>query len=193
MRNSENYNEQELAIMLKQKNPVAMKAMYNRYAGYLAAVCSRYILSEEDQKDVLQDSFIKIFTSAGQFEYRRDGSLKAWATRIVVNESLKLLKQQEKFNITDQDTDFPEQPEEEPPETEDIPAEAIHTLIRQLPAGYRTILNLYVFENKSHKEIAALLNIKEDTSASQLHKAKNILAKKIKTYKSACNGRTVDR
>ncbi len=56
-------------------------------------------------------------------------------------------------------------------------------LIRQLPDGYRTIFNLYVIENKSHKEIASLLNIKESTSASQLHRAKSLLAMKIRQYK----------
>ena len=58
-------------------------------------------------------------------------------------------------------------------------------MIRQLPEGYRTVLNLYVFEERSHKEIAVLLGIKESSSASQFHRAKNILAKKIKEYKSS--------
>ena len=55
-------------------------------------------------------------------------------------------------------------------------------MIRELPDGYRTIFNLYVIENKSHREIASLLNIKESTSASQLHRAKLLLASKIRQY-----------
>lgn len=55
-------------------------------------------------------------------------------------------------------------------------------MIRELPIGYRTVLNLFVFEGKSHKEIAGILGIKENTSASQFHRAKNLLAEKIKKY-----------
>ena len=58
----------------------------------------------------------------------------------------------------------------------------IFRLIRELPDGYRTVFNLYVIEQKSHKEIAALLNIKESSSASQLHRAKAMLAARIRQY-----------
>ena len=56
--------------------------------------------------------------------------------------------------------------------------------MRELPEGYRTVFNLYVIDGKSHKEIAALLGIKENTSASQLFKAKAMLARKIKQYRT---------
>ena len=79
------------------------------------------------------------------------------------------------------------------PDTGDLPAEVIQEMIRKLPIGYRTVFNLYVFENKSHKEIATLLHIKEATSASQFHRAKNLLAKQIKQYQSGSNGRTMDQ
>ena len=74
---------------------------------------------------------------------------------------------------------------DEEPATEEIPAEALHEMIRTLPAGYRIVFNLYVMEQKSHKEIAALLGISESTSASQLHRAKALLAEKIKHYRTA--------
>lgn len=74
-------------------------------------------------------------------------------------------------------------PDEEP-ETEDIPASDIYRMIRALPNGYRTIFNLYVIDGKSHKEIAKLLSIKESSSASQLHRAKALLANKIKQYRN---------
>lgn len=53
-----------------------------------------------------------------------------------------------------------------------------------MPEGYRTVFNLYVIDDKSHKEIAAMLGIKENTSASQLFKAKAMLARKIKQYRT---------
>ena len=55
-------------------------------------------------------------------------------------------------------------------------------MIRELPEGYRTVLNLFVVEEKSHKEIASLLGITESTSASQFFRARKILADKLKEY-----------
>ena len=72
--------------------------------------------------------------------------------------------------------------EEEDPPIEDIPPEVIQQMVRQLPTGYRTVFNLYVFEDKSHQEIAQLLGTSVKTSISQLHKAKNLLAQMIQTY-----------
>ena len=182
---SEKDNEFELLQLVRKGDSSAKKEIYHHYIRYLTAVCARYILVEADLKDVLQESFIKIFTSIDKFEYRGDGSLKAWMARIVVNESLKLLKSNERFDFVQNEWDLPEVEHEEDnePDTDDVPAQAIQEMIRELPTGYRTVFNLYVFENKSHKEIASILNIKENTSASQLHKAKNKLAEMINAYK----------
>ncbi len=55
-------------------------------------------------------------------------------------------------------------------------------MIRALPDGYRTVFNLYAIEGKKHKEIAKMLGIKENSSASQYQRAKTLLALKIKEY-----------
>ena len=68
-------------------------------------------------------------------------------------------------------------------DTERISPDELHRLISELPDGYRTVLNLYVFENYSHRQIAELLSIKESTSASQLYYAKQWLARRIKKMK----------
>ena len=81
------------------------------------------------------------------------------------------------------EADPPDLPDDDP-DTDDLTSEEMKRLIRQLPDGYRAVLNLYIVEGKSHKEIAQLLGIKPDSSASQLHRAKNMLARIIKNYKS---------
>lgn len=160
-----------------------MRLLYDRYSGYLAAVCARYISSDEDRKDVLQEIFIKIFKSVGRFEYRGEGSLKAWMVRIAVNESLRFLKNGASYSFVDNDAEMPDMAEE--PEVECIPDDVINDFILSMPPGYRAVFNLYVFERKSHKEIAALLGIGESSSASQFLRAKAYLTKRIKEYKSA--------
>lgn len=160
-----------------------MKALYDRYAGFLTAVCSRYIENKEDVKDLMQDSFIRIFSSIGSFEYRGEGSLKAWMSRIVINNTLKYIRDNIQKGMISIDEDIPDVPDEEIPEISEIPPSVIQEMIRRLPEGYRTVFNLFVFEEKSHKEIAMLLGIKENSSASQLHRAKALLAGWIREYR----------
>ena len=162
----------------------ATEWIYRRHVRYLSALCSRYITEDEDIKDVLQESFIKIFTSLDSFKYRGEGALKAWMAKITLNETLKFVRNNSRLpidSIDDKDTNIADG---DSMETEDIPTDVLHQLIRELPDGYRTVFNLYVIDDKSHKEIAQLLGIKENTSASQLHKAKSMLAQKIKHYRT---------
>lgn len=98
---------------------------------------------------------------------------------MVINEALIFLRQNKRLNETDIDA-LPDMPEEEPPDTSGLTPEQAKALIDQLPDGYRAVFNLYAIEGKSHKEIAELLHIKPDTSASQYHRAKNMLARIIR-------------
>ena len=162
----------------------ATEWIYRKHVRYLSALCSRYITEDEDIKDVLQESFIKIFTSLDSFKYRGEGALKAWMAKITLNETLKFVRNNSRLpidSIDDKDTNIADG---DSMETEDIPTDVLHQFIRELPDGYRTVFNLYVIDDKSHKEIAQLLGIKENTSASQLHKAKSMLAQKIKHYRT---------
>ena len=174
-----NPDEQELSRLVRSKDPDGIRCFYNRYAGYLTAVCSRYLTSEADVEDTLQDSFLLMIDHMGRFEYRGAGSLKAWASRIVANQSLKLLRKKGRLSFVE---DLPDIEEEEDFSLPDIPPGVIQEMIRSLPDGYRTVFNLFVFEKKSHKEIAALLGIKADSSASQFFRARATLVRKIKDY-----------
>ena len=158
----------------------AMHRLYDRYIGYVMAVGLRYVPDRDEVRDVVQDSFVKIFSSISRFEYRGEGSLKGWMLRIVANEAISYAKAKTKFVFTDE---VPDEPEADSPEVERVPPDVLMRLIGTLPDGYRLVLNMYVFEQKSHKEIAATLGIKADTSASQLHRAKNMLAREIEKYK----------
>lgn len=190
-----NINEQEILHLMRQKDPSAIKIIYSYYVDILSAVCSRYIICDEDVKDVLQDSFIKIFTSMDTFEYRGADSIKAWLVRIVVNESLKFLKKNEKTDFLQYESDLPDAIDEDmdEPDARNVPSDLILDMIRLLPIGYRTVFNLFVFEKKSHKEIANLLNITESTSTSQLYRAKKMLAKWINEYNEAAYERGMDK
>jgi RNA polymerase sigma-70 factor (ECF subfamily) len=175
-------DEQRLAEQIRNGDNGAMREFCSLYVPHLKAVCTRYVTDSEDASDVLQETLISIVTHISDFHYLGQGSLKAWATRIAVNESLNYIRRNRRHELTLQEQYIDDIAEEEDPPIEDIPPEVIQQMVRQLPTGYRTVFNLYVFEDKSHQEIAQLLGTSVKTSISQLHKAKNLLAQMIQTY-----------
>src|ERR1700749_4832265 len=60
--------------------------MYRRYSPKMYAVCLRYSSNSDDAQDLLQDGFVKVFKSLGN--YRGDGSFEGWMRRIFVNTSI---------------------------------------------------------------------------------------------------------
>ena len=175
-------DEQRLAEQIRRGDNAAMRVFCSLYVPHLKAICTRYVTDSEDASDVLQETLISIVTHISDFHYLGQGSLKAWATRIAVNESLNYIRRNRRQELTLQEQYIDDIAEEEYPPIEDIPPEVIQQMVRQLPTGYRTVFNLYVFEDKSHQEIAQLLGTSVKTSISQLHKAKNLLAQMIQTY-----------
>ena len=157
-----------------------MRAMYDLLAGHAMATAKRYLADADDCHDVLQECFLRAFSRIGDFNYRGEGSLRAWMTRIVANESVNVLKRRARITFTDE---FAEDIVDDPPDVTQVPPEAINRMIASLPAGYRIVFNQFVFEHKSHKEIARMLGIKENSSASQLLRAKRLLAKMINDYR----------
>lgn len=174
--------ERRLVKRLQEGDKSAAREFYALYADSMAGVCSRYIADEEDLKDVFQNALVHIFSQITDFKYRGAGSLEAWATKVMVNESLKFLKTKKQHEMLPMDDSVLDEVEEEFPSINEIPSDAIQEMLRRLPTGYRTVLNLYVFEGKSHQEIAHLLGIKKDSSASQLHRAKKLMAKMIRKF-----------
>ncbi|MCR5003581.1 MAG: RNA polymerase sigma factor [Bacteroidales bacterium] len=174
--------EENLTKRLQDGDKAALRDFYNLYGSYLSSICSRYISDNDDVQDVFQDILLSIISHIKDFSYRGAGSLQAWSSRIAVNQSLKFLKTKKRQDIVQLDRDIPLEDEVDDPDITDIPPEVFHQMIRELPTGYRTILNLYVFENKSHKEIAEILGIKINSSCSQFCRAKNLLTKKIREY-----------
>lgn len=175
-------NERHILQLFARGDSRAMDVLYAEFADYMAGVCVRYVTQPDDIRDVLQEALIKIFSSIGSFNYRGEGSLKAWLTRVAVNESLMFLRDKKKMLFVDSEREIPDTPEE-PPDTSGLTAEMVDEALRQLPDGYRAVFNLYAIEGKSHKEIAELLGIKPDTSASQYHRAKAMLARLLSKRK----------
>jgi RNA polymerase sigma-70 factor (ECF subfamily) len=138
-------------------------------------LCLRYAANTEDANDLFQEGFIKLYRNLGN--YRFEGSFEGWARTIFVTTCLDALKKKKvQFAEVNEDLVF---------ESKGINAndkldhDDLMKIVRELPDGYRTIVNLYIIEDYSHKEIAEMLGITESGSKSKLHKARNLLKQKI--------------
>ena len=174
--------EIELSEQCRLGNNRARKELYEQYAGRMLGICLRYTGDRDTAQDLLHDGFIKsrVYMKTIPFPTK---SSRAWMERVMVNTALQYLR---KNDVINQSTPLEELPEEyEEPDASDveaIPQKVLMQFIEELPAGYRTVFNLYTFEDKSHKEIAQVLGINEKSSASQLFRAKSVLAKRVKEW-----------
>ncbi|MGN6645512.1 MAG: RNA polymerase sigma factor [Cytophaga sp.] len=173
------YTENELIDLCIKKQVHAQKSLYKIFSPKLFALACRYMSNKEDAKDVLQESFIKIFEKLSSF--KKNGSFEGWLKRIVVNTALSKYKQNQK-NIINYSADVNEWDDAEeneiPEETNSfmqLDEQTILMHIQQLPEEYRIVFNLAGIEGLSHKEISGLLGIKEETSRIRLLRARKKL------------------
>jgi len=164
-------------------------SLYDHFAPTLLGLCKRYCGNIEDAEDVLHAGFIKILQNLDKFKPRNNGSFEGWIKRIMVNTALNHIRSKTKErNFFDFDTlqeviHLQETEEENlffKEITGKISKEELMAMICALPAGYRAVFNLYVFESYSHKEISEILGCSENTSKSQLSKARSVLRKQLK-------------
>lgn len=175
-------NDIELIEGCRAGKESARKELYTLFSKQMLAVCYRYTGDVDVAHDVLHDGFIKIFT---HFTFRGECALSTWVTRVMVTQSIDYLRKQQRFNqLVVNEEQLPDVVDETSiAETGNrLSEEVLMAFVAELPDGCRTVFNLYVFEEKSHKEIAGMLHIKEHSSTSQLFRAKSLLAKRIKEY-----------
>jgi RNA polymerase sigma factor (sigma-70 family) len=155
--------------------------LYRRYSPRLYGACLQYTGNDEEARDVLQEGFIKIFSSLAQYKF--EGSFEGWMRRIIVNTALEKFRKRYNLYRVD-DIDAVDEPEASPDSGvySDLEVQDMLVMIRELPPKYRMVFNLFAIEGYSHKEISAMMKISEGTSKSNLSRARSILQKRIEVY-----------
>ena len=170
-------DETQLINGCRKGDRLAQKELYETYSRKMMGVCLRYVSDRETARDLLQDGFVKVFT--GMDSYSGLGSFEGWMRKIFVNCALEYLR---KSDVLRESTDLDNTAELIQPDASAISnmsAAELMQLVQELPAGFRTVFNLFAIEGYSHKEISDMLNITESTSRSQFTRAKQMLQKRI--------------
>lgn len=171
--------ERRLKALIKdcvKQKPKAQKELYDLFAPRMMAVCLRYVKSEAEAQDILQEGFLKVFLKIKKF--KDNGSLEAWIRKIMVNTAIDFIRKEKHYlhQIEIKDEIIPGQQEEILAALE---AEQLMEIIRELPDGYRWVFNLYAIEGYSHAEIGEQLQISESTSRSQYTRARALLRRYV--------------
>ena len=159
-------------------NHLIFEKIYQELSPKMFGVCLRYASDKNEAKDILQDSFIKIYHQLKAF--RDEGSFEGWARKIVVNTALEYFRTKTKWqNIPLNDCNRAFEMENDEDILSDLSFQEMLLLVQELPPTYRLVFNLYAFEGMKHREIAQELGISEGTSKSNLSDARRILQKKL--------------
>lgn len=159
-------------------------------------ICIRYAPDRSMADDFLQEGFIRIFMKLDSF--KSQGSLEGWMRRIMVNTALELLRKKDilrqsieitNSNVSASDLSQPFSQDSESYLTEIYSPDDIYNAMLQMPVGFRTVFNLFVVEEYSHKTIGEMLGISEGTSKSQFSRARAWLQKKLNEKKTPKNAR----
>ena len=169
-------NEEQLITGCLNGNRSAQEELYNLYSRKMMGLCMRYVGDRETARDLLQDGFVKVFTSLNL--YSGTGTFESWIRKIFVNVTIEHFRKKD-FLYDSMDLESIQSTVEDNSTISRLSAEMIMDLVQQLPKGFRTVFNLFAIEGYSHKEIGEMLQISEATSRSQYARAKQSLKKQI--------------
>ena len=162
-----------------------LEKAYKNDGAYLLSVCRRYVRDADTAQDMFQDGFVSAYLNFDKFHDRGPGSLKAWLSRIMANTCLMYLRKKDPVRNAEEihSVSFKATSDEAlAGGMSRVKDEDLYNMILDLPEKERTVLNLFVFEGYSHREIAAAMGISEGTSAMRLYRAKARLAEMIEKY-----------
>ena len=180
-------DEAELVSRLRAGNSDAFETLVRTYSPSLLRTARRFLRSEEDARDALQDAFVSVFKSIGTFA--SNAQLSTWLHRIVINRSLMKLRSQRRHPEEDIEKYLPRFLEDghqaEPgaawPEGADsmMEREEVRALVREsidrLPESYRVVLLLRDLEELSTEEAAEVLGVTPNAIKIRLHRARQAL------------------
>lgn len=183
----DSHHESQLVSRLKQGDQAAYEMLVQNHCGRMLTVARRFLRSEDDCHDAVQDAFLSAFRALNSFE--RGSTLRTWLHRITVNACLMKLRSQKRRRTVSIDDLFPsfdetrhraravaacdKQPHD-PVFREEIKAQ-VHECIDLLPDAYRDILLMRDIEEFDTVQTSILLGISTEAVKTRLHRARQAL------------------
>lgn len=173
------YTQTQLTLC-QTNDAKSQRELYDLFKTRIMGLCRRYTWSKEEAEDVFQETFIRVFQNINQL--RDVGHLEQWIKKVAVNAAVNYYYKNKRHQHLAEHNGYHKTNDDYEIILNHFSDEQLISLINNLPDGYRLVFNMHEVEGYSHVEIAALLNISEGTSRSQLNRAKQTLKNKLKAY-----------
>jgi RNA polymerase sigma-70 factor (ECF subfamily) len=170
--------EARLIKKCRNNNARAQRALYEMHKVKWFMICLRYAPSKMEAEDMLQEGLISVFKEIRQYDPDK-APFSAWSNKIMVNAALQYLRKWKDLNFHQSIDDYEDHFVQREEAFDKIGTKELNSLVQSLPDGYQIVFNLYVMEGYKHREIAEMLSISENTSKTQLLKAKSMLRDKL--------------
>ncbi|MEO8258571.1 MAG: sigma-70 family RNA polymerase sigma factor [Acidobacteriota bacterium] len=189
--------EQELLARLQAGDERALVELAATYGAKIYQLAIRYLKNKEDAEEVMQDVLYKVYRNVGTF--RGDAALSSWIYRITFNASMSRLRTAQYQRTQDEDrqlavTDPEDGGNPSRHEIADWSNLADEGVLRSqlrrrvlrailaLPAIYRAPVMLRDIQGLSTEEASAMLQVKDQTLKSRLHRGRLILRKQLSDF-----------
>ncbi len=153
-------------------NARAFGALTDRHADRLFRLAFRLVGNAADAEDVLQEALCGAYRSSGRFEGR--SSVKTWLTKILVAQAALWRRSRRKTEPIDEGAAAR-------PARPDVAID-VQEAIRKISAEHQEVLLLREFENLTYDEMAEVLSVPRGTIESRLHRARQELKERLKSY-----------
>jgi RNA polymerase sigma-70 factor (ECF subfamily) len=173
-------DEQTLIKKSLRGNAKAQKALYELHKVKWFMICLRYANDRMEAEDMLQEGLVNIFTQLKQYNHKK-ANFSAWSNKVIVNAALQHLRKWKRLKYNEDLDKYAYQVESDNDIIGKIGTRELTEMVQNLPDGYRVVFNLYVIEGYKHREIAEILTISENTSKTQLLKAKKMLRARLES------------
>lgn len=176
--------EQRLVRRARSGDRAAFREIVERYEGLVAATVVGMLGRGPEAEDVGQKTFIRLHQALDQ--YRGEGGLAPYITRIAVNLSLNELEQRKRRRrrfVRHEPNEGLEPVVDGPREARRFDEqELVHQAIQQLDAKFRAVVTLRLIHGYSTRETAAMLGVPLGTVLSRLHRAQEKLREILAPY-----------
>ncbi len=172
-------SQQDIIKACLKNDKRAQLQLYKQYSKAMFNVCYNLVNDKYIAEDLMQEAFIAAFIKLNSF--KGDVTFGAWLKKIMINKCIDHLKKKrvEFENIDEHNIVLTSNSNDSDEPIYRYSAETVKQTISGLPDGYKTILNLYLFEGYDHEEIAEILHISSSTSRSQYTRAKALLKQRL--------------
>jgi RNA polymerase sigma-70 factor, ECF subfamily len=174
----------EEVLEASYKQPALFELLVTRHEEAFIRKAKRIVFDEEAARDIVQDTFVKIYMYGKGFEPSPGARFTSWAYKILINTCFayykKIKREKEFFSALDDDMEAVLRGDDESRHEEKLDKEYLESIFSRLPETFSRILRLYVLEGKNYGEIAKTENVTEGAIKTRMHRAREMMKDEAK-------------